>query len=219
MESLLAPDGAPNWVTVADAARQLTATGDEIDASNVSRYLKRFRDIPQKREGKFRYVDLTALVAHRAVNVRVSDKQAARSITVPPPSPREGAPDSGGEGDTGTPRLGAINLALKELELSKRQREEALAAGTVIHASEVLELISATLRALVGGMETGEATIAQRYGREIAAEFRRLRKSAQGSASSRLGELARKHLPAHLVSAAVAAGAQAMPDPRDDNGG
>lgn len=210
MEKTAAPASAPNWVTVAEAARLLTAAGDKIDASNVSRYLKRFRDIPQKREGKYRYADLTALIEHRSTNVQVADKQASRSLqpasapTAEPDAPAAETSDGPDEGS-----LGALNLALKQLEFRKRKREEDLADGTVVQASEVLQLISGTVHALISGLETGEAAIAQRFGREIAADFRKNRKTAMASASTHLGDLARKHLPAQLAVPALAAADEA----------
>ena len=70
----------PGWVTVAAAAAELTRAGDTIDASNVSRYLARNHDIPQEKEGKFRFVDLAALRAHRSTSVYVADKREQRDL-------------------------------------------------------------------------------------------------------------------------------------------
>jgi hypothetical protein len=201
--------GAARWVSVAEAARLLSASGDKIDASNVSRYLARFPAIPTRKDGKFRMVNLDALLAHRAENVQVADRQAARGMMVaaaPPLQPALVAPSAEPEQDApaGSP-MQAINLQIKELELRRKKREEDLADGTVIAAAEVIALISATMTAFVGALARQEVEFTQRHGKVIGSEFRRARKSAQADAARHLSDLANKHLPAAMRSDAMAA--------------
>lgn len=195
----------PHWVTVADAAKALTAAGDTIDASNVSRYLARHADIPSKKEGKFRRVDLKSLAEHRKVNIFVADKQSARGIEAGGDAPAPLLPMQGSSvaADDSDPSLGDVNLALKKLDLRQKQRDQDLADGKVVPDTEVLTLISTVLQSFVAALERQEATIAQQYGREVAARFRQCRKAAQADAARRLGELAKKHLPAALVPSAM----------------
>lgn len=197
---------SPKWVTVSAAAIALTKLGDKIDASNVSRYLARHKDsIPTERRGKFRLVDLDALASHRKTSVFVADKQSSRGVDVTPvvdlplAQPRKSAPTEDDEDAS----LGQINRALKALELRRRQREEDEADGKLVPDHEVLTLIAATVQTLTGSLERQEASIAQIYGREVAAQFRKARKAALADASRRLVDLAKRHLPAAIAPRAV----------------
>jgi len=59
------------------------------------------------------------------------------------------------------------------------------------------------MQTFVGALESEEVSMTQAHGREIGAAFRRARKAAQARASTRLTELAHKHLPPSIgVSAA-----------------
>ncbi len=196
------------WVTVADAAARLTEAGDKIDASNVSRYLARHADIPSRKDGKFRYIDLMALAAHRKVNVFVADKQTARGIEhAERPAALLALLQQPAAPDEADPTLAGINLALKKLDLRQKQREQDLADGKVVPDHEVLTLISTVLQTFVAALERQEATVAQQYGREVAARFRQSRKAAQADAARRMGELASKHLPSALAAPAMDAAA------------
>lgn len=202
-------------VTIARAAELLTASGDQITAPNVSRYVERWKElIWSEKRGRERLVDLTELIEHRRTNVQVADKQSARGVQPLLPTPAVPSPaapqtpaspvaltEDDPEGvEPGS--LGDLNLALKKLELRKRQREEDLADGSVIGADEVLELISTTLGAMITSFEQQEPIIAQRFGREIAAAFRKSRKDAQLQAGRVLKDLAQKLLPENLIAAA-----------------
>ncbi len=60
------------WVSITEAAERLTAAGDAVDRSTLSRYLKQHGEaLPLRRSGKSNLVDLTALVAHRGENIRI----------------------------------------------------------------------------------------------------------------------------------------------------
>lgn len=199
-------------VTVGEASAFLTANGDPITPSNVSRYLARFPQIPQEKKGKFRYVDPLALKKHRDENVLVGEKQSARGLTAPPPfaltpatphqqRPADIAEDLPIAADPGSPlqqaALAHRKLQIRELELNLAERE-----GHLVPDQEVLALVTGAMQALIGELERQESDIAGRYGREVAAEFRKARKAAQARASARLIELARQHLPPALALAA-----------------
>jgi hypothetical protein len=200
------------WVTVAKAAEVLTARGDEIDPSNVSRYLARYPVIPSERRGKFRMVDLAALIEHRRTNVFVADKQAARGteaaasppvvaasapVVVQPKAEPEPLELTAPDGDSS---LADINKQIKLLELRRRQREEDEADGKVIPSDEVLVLISTAMRTMVAEFERQEVNVAQKFGRDVSIEFRKVRKAAQAKAAAELIEMAKKNMPAALAA-------------------
>lgn len=195
------------WVTTASAAQALTAGGDKIDASNVSRYLARFEAIPQMRSGKYRYVDLEGLKAHRAENVLVLEKRTARDLPEVPP-PAEAVEDR-------APRarepslMQDTALELKRLELRAAQMDMAEREGQLVAADEVLALMAGVLETFIGELERQETLIGNLHGREIAAAIRRSRKAAQGAAAAKLTELALKtmhpDLAAKLTGTATAA--------------
>ena len=61
-----------DWISITEAAGRLTAAGDRIDRSSLSRYLKQHADaLPLKPDGKSNLVNFVALVAHRGENVRI----------------------------------------------------------------------------------------------------------------------------------------------------
>ncbi|MBX3480098.1 MAG: hypothetical protein KF842_06835 [Caulobacter sp.] len=199
-------------MTVAEAAQALSRAGDRIDASNVSRYLARFRDLPQEKIGKFRFVDLNALARHRQTNVLVGEKQAARDmpepqlVLQPRPSARVSRVDDD-EADEIAPassELNQANVHLKRLKIREAELDLAEREGHLVPDSEVMVLVSGVLQTLVSELERGETALASSHGREVAAAARRIRKAAQAKASEKLIELAKRHLPAHLAVQASA---------------
>lgn len=199
------------WVTVADAAAALTKAGDEIDPSNVSRYLQAHPEVPSKKFGKYRYVDPVALKAHRDTNVMVTEKRGARGLSVAASAPQlspvkaelplVAAIEDPTEVDQGSP-LNAANLQLKQLQIRNQEIDLAEKEGKLVPATEVLALAAGVVETFVGELERGEVEIAQSMGREAGAAFRKHRKAAQLKASAKLIELAKNHLPPALALAA-----------------
>ncbi|MBP1852131.1 hypothetical protein [Rhizobium halophytocola] len=112
------------WISITEAAQRLTVTGDRIDRSTLSRYLKQHGEaLPLKADGKSNLVDFNALVAHRAENIRIRVAAPAPGQ----PSSRATA-STGGDRFTGTQSNGAARKAqaeaeLREMDLAKRRRE------------------------------------------------------------------------------------------------
>lgn len=204
-----APEG---WVTVAAAAEALSRAGDQIDASNVSRYLARFPTLPQRKVGKFRYLDLKALAAHRKTNVLVGEKQAYREAPdpvlalQPKPSARrvieldDEDDDDAPQGDRAPSELNQANVDLKRLKIREAQMDLDEREGRLVPDRDVLSLISGVVQTLVAELERQEGVLAASHGREVAAIVRRGRKAAQAAAGRKLLELARKHLKPALAS-------------------
>ena len=145
------------WVTVAAAAAALTRAGDKIDASNVSRYLARNSDIPSRKDGRCRFVDLAALMAHRNTSVFVGDKRQARDLVdamIEPTAParRAAAPAEMEDEDERAPPAGSelsqANLELKRLQVREKQLEMRVREGELIEAAEVQAVLAGVVRTL-----------------------------------------------------------------------
>lgn len=201
----------PGWVTVAAAADALTEAGDPIDASNVSRYLARNPDVPSEKHGKFRWVDLAALKAHRSTSVYVADKREARDV--PPartPFAPPAAPDADDEPtERSSSALSQTKLAIQQIELRKRQREEEVEAGRLVPIEDLQVVVSAALGAFVAELSRQEQVLVAKIGREATAEVRKAHRAARAAAATRLIEAAQ----AQLHPAAVA---QLDPAPAGD---
>lgn len=195
------------WVTVAAAAAALTQAGDDIDPSNVSRYLARFSDIPSEKVGKYRWLDLAALVRHRADNVLVGEKRGARDLdpaqSVAPVGERRSrlVVDADDDLDDAAPTsaIGTANLTLKHLAIRDKELDLAERQGELVKADEVLAMLGGVLEALVSELERQEMLITTDFGREVGAAVRKSRRAAQAHAARRLGELAKIHLPPELA--------------------
>lgn len=186
----------PGFVTVVEAAAELTRRGDAITAPNVSRYLDRNPDISAEKLGKYRYVDLAALILHRSGNVQ---SHAKRDAALPGPSPIPAVEDDGAEGGGSTSSgisraIQEANLRLKELQVRDAEREDQLAEGELVPAADVLSVVTMSLHAMISELERAEVSIAARHGRAVATDFRKARKEAQAKAAEQLTRLAKKHL-------------------------
>lgn len=203
----------PGWVTVAAAAAELTRAGDTIDASNVSRYLARNLDIPQEKDGKFRFVDLAALKAHRGSSLFVSDKRQARDlepdrpVRTPVAAELDDAPDDQGPARGGS-ELQATNLELRQIELRRKRREEEVEDGRLIPLEELQTVTNAMMGAFVAELARQEQVLTAKLGREAGLEIRRAHRTARSSAAARLIEAAQQSLQptaaAQLVTDAAA---------------
>lgn len=179
------------WVTVAAAAATLTKAGDRIDASNVSRYLARNSDIPQRREGKFRYVDLQALMTHRNTSVFVADKRQARDQDAPTPIPAAAPTDIDDEAPAPAgSAIASTNLELKQIELRRKLREEAIETGALVPADEVRTICAGMLEAYAAELARQEGHLTTKLGREIGMQIRKAHRLARAEAVKRLIEAA-----------------------------
>lgn len=192
-----ARNGPTGFVTVAQAAAELTRRGDRIDASNVSRYLARNPEIASRKEGRCRYVDLAGLIVHRSGNLQ----SASRRDTVTPATLDM---DLGDESGTALPpgiasEIQQANLRIKQLEVRKREREDALEVGDLVPAEQVLNVINNALATFVSELERAEVGIAALHGRSIASDFRKARKDAQQAASIKLAQTAKAEMHATVA--------------------
>lgn len=189
----------PGWVTVAAAAAELTRAGDTIDASNVSRYLARNPDIPQEKEGKFRFVDLAALKAHRSSSLFVADKRQAREIDAvgpvrtPVAPPTDDAGDQRGAQSSSSP-LQTTNFELKQIELRRARREEAIEEGSLIPIGDLQAVVTAAMGAFTAELARQEQALTAKLGREAGILVRQAHRTARAAAAARLTEAAQEQL-------------------------
>lgn len=182
----------PGFVTVAEAAAELTRRGDAIDASNVSRYLARNPEIASEKSGKFRYVDLAALIFHRGGNGQSIAKRDGQ--VVPDLVDANDEPGSSSLPPGITSEIQQANLRLKQLQVREKEREDQLAEGELVPTADVLSVVTMVMQTFIAELERAEVTIASRHGRVVSSDFRKLRKDAQTKASQRLIQLAQQHL-------------------------
>ncbi len=183
------------YVTVAQAAAELTRRGDAITAPNVSRYLDRNPEIGTEKQGKFRYVDLAALILHRSGNVLSvgrRDEPSGSSALLDIEADDGGAAASPLTGVTS--EIQQANLRLKQLQVREKEREDQLAEGEVAPVADVISVVTVAMQTFISELERAEVTIASRHGRIVATDFRKARKEAQEKAAARLAQLAEKTL-------------------------
>lgn len=195
----------PGWVTVADAAAALTAAGDPIDASNVSRYLARNPGVPSEKVGKFRWVDLQALAEHRRSSVYVADKREARAVEAPrAPLPPDLDADDHSASAPMTPQA-RNKLLIQELEIRERLRKEAEAEGRLVPVDDFQVVISAMMGAFAAELARHEANLTARFGAPVGIAVRQAHWEARAAAAARLKAAAQEVLKAAAVERAAAA--------------
>lgn len=171
------------FVTVAQAAEELTRRGDRIDPSNVSRYLARNPEIASRKDGRCRYVDLAALIMHRSGNLLSAARRDAgidEDQDLDDPDSVVGLP-------TGVAsEIQQANLRIKQLQVRRAEREDALEVGDLVPAEQVLTVINTVMAIFVSELERAEVGIASLHGRPVAADFRKARKAAQSAAAAKL---------------------------------
>ncbi|MBX8803222.1 hypothetical protein HBA92_21065 [Ochrobactrum sp. MR28] len=110
------------WISISDAAQRLTAMGDLVERSTLSRYIKQHSEaIEVREEGKARLVEFETLVTHRSENIR---------IRVAPPITRTAAvrgnanpaPRFSGSQSDGAARKAQADAELREMDLAERRK-------------------------------------------------------------------------------------------------
>lgn len=114
---------AEQWMSITDAASALTAAGDRVDRTSLSRYLKQHADaLPLKPAGKSNLVDFEALVLHRGENMRV--RQPAPTVVgnlgQQPTSSDTNFP---GTKLDGSKRKANADAEIREMDLAERRKE------------------------------------------------------------------------------------------------
>lgn len=153
------------WVSITEAAERLTAGGDPVDRSTLSRYVTQHAEaIPTHVRGRSRMVDLETLTAHRAENIRLGPGRLPATIIASPKAPLPGQPAKGrfaGSQADGAARKAIADAELREMDLAERRRElTPVAEVDEAGRAAVVLMTSAFERAI----ESEAATLALKYG-------------------------------------------------------
>lgn len=128
------------WISITDAAARLSAAGDSVDRSTLSRYLKQHSEaLPLRPDGKSNLVEFGALAAHRAENVRLRKPAPAllSSSAAPIGQPRHFA----GTQSEGAARKMQAEAEMREMDLAERRGELTLVAEVDKGARDAVALM------------------------------------------------------------------------------
>ncbi len=114
-----------DWISITEAAARLTQSGDKVDRSTLSRYLKQHAEaLPLREDGKSNKVDYIALVEHRSGNIRIRSAPAGTLFSVASPAPSSGGVHNRNKTQAdGNARKALADAELKEMDLAKRRGE------------------------------------------------------------------------------------------------
>ncbi|MFC5760535.1 hypothetical protein [Rhizobium sp. GCM10022189] len=149
------------WMSITEAAAKLSAAGDQVDRSTLSRYLKQHSEaLTLKPDGKSNLVDYIALLAHRRENVRIRQAPGAAS-----PSAQRSAPSSrfSGTQSDGVARKAQADAELREMDLAER-RKELTPVAEVDQAGR--DAVAMMMSAFERAIETEAASLSLKYGWE-----------------------------------------------------
>lgn len=106
------------WVSITEAAARLSASGDAVDRSTLSRYLKQHSEaLPLRPAGKSNLVEFGALAAHRRENIRLRPAADTR----PGAGRAMAAPRFVGSQSDGAARKAQADAEMREMDLAERR--------------------------------------------------------------------------------------------------
>ncbi|MER9875584.1 hypothetical protein [Mesorhizobium sp. M0195] len=154
---------AGEWISITDAAARLSAAGDRIDRSTLSRYLKQHAQaLPTREEGKSHLVEFGVLVAHRGENIRlravppVSGQAAGLGLKAMAPPSRF----AGSQSD-GFARKAQADAEMREMDLAKRRGELTPTAEVDKAGRDAIALMQS---AFDRAIESEAASLSVKYG-------------------------------------------------------
>ncbi len=176
-----------DWISITEAAARLTAAGDPIERSTLSRYLQQHAEALAIREaGKTRLVEFTALQAHRVENIRLKAPAGERG----PPAQRQpsgkGRRFAGSQAD-GAARKASADAEMKELDLAERRKQLTPTAEVDRAGRDAIALLQSAFDQAV---DTQSVEFAHRYGWDE----RQVRVALKGFARSGLDVFHRRML-------------------------
>ena len=144
-------------VSITEAAALLTAAGDAVERSTLSRYIAQHSEaLPLVRAGKSNLIDFELLCAHRSENVRLP--------RMPPASPAaSGASRFPRSQSDGAARKAQADAEMKEMDLAVRRKILTPVAEVDAAAREAVALMQS---AFERSIETEAASAALKYGWE-----------------------------------------------------
>ncbi|MER8427813.1 hypothetical protein [Mesorhizobium sp. M1403] len=151
---------AGEWISITDAAARLSAAGDRIDRSTLSRYLKQHAQaLPTREEGKSHLVEYGALVAHRGENIRLR----ALPVAAPGVGKQPAKPPSrfAGSQSDGFARKAQADAEMREMDLAKRRGELTPTAEVDKAGRDAIALMQS---AFDRAIESEAASLSVKYG-------------------------------------------------------
>ncbi|MER8556125.1 hypothetical protein NKJ35_24200 [Mesorhizobium sp. M0136] len=154
---------AGEWISITDAAARLSAAGDRIDRSTLSRYLKQHAQaLPTREEGKSHLVEFGALVAHRGENIRL---RTVPPIAGQPPGvgrlPAKPPSRFAGSQSDGFARKAQADAEMREMDLAKRRGELTPTAEVDKAGRDAIALMQS---AFDRAIESEAASLSVKYG-------------------------------------------------------
>lgn len=145
------------WVSITEAAARLTAAGDIVDRSTLSRYLKQHSEaLPLRRDGKSNLVEYGSLRAHRGENIRLKPTSPVSRPLTPLAAVRGGSTQS-----EASARKLAADAEMREMDLALRR-------GQLVPSSEVdragREAVALMQAAFEQALEREASSAALKYG-------------------------------------------------------
>ncbi|WP_287149545.1 hypothetical protein [Mesorhizobium sp.] len=154
---------AGEWISITDAAARLSAAGDRIDRSTLSRYLKQHSEaLPTREEGKSHLVEYGALVAHRGENIRLRNIPPVAGLA-PGLSSSKGRPVSrfAGSQSDGQARKAQADAEMREMDLAQRRGELTPTAEVDKAGRDAIALMQS---AFDRAIESEAASLSVKYG-------------------------------------------------------
>lgn len=152
-----------DWISITEAAARLTARGDAVDRSTLSRYLKQHSEaLALRPSGKSNLVEFGALLEHRQANIRLRPIAAAPT-SAPPSAARGGMPAQrfAGSQSDGAARKAQADAELREMDLAERRKELTLVAEVDQAGRDAVVLMQSAFERAV---ESEAATLSLKYG-------------------------------------------------------
>ncbi len=155
------------WISITEAAARLSAAGDRVDRSTLSRYLKQHAEaLPLKPDGKSNLVDYVALTTHRGENIRIrplaSAPIAAQSKAVSASAGQSPRQFTGSQAE-GAARKVQAEAEIKEIKLAE-MRGELTPVGEVDQAGR--DAVAMMQSAFERAIETEAQMLSLKYGWE-----------------------------------------------------
>ncbi|WP_292654071.1 hypothetical protein [Mesorhizobium sp.] len=154
---------AGEWISITDAAARLSAAGDRIDRSTLSRYLKQHSEaLPTREEGKSHLVEYGALVAHRGENIRLRNIPPVAGLA-PGLGTKAKSPPSrfAGSQSDGFARKAQADAEMREMDLAKRRGELTPTAEVDKAGRDAIALMQSAFERAI---ESEAASLSVKYG-------------------------------------------------------
>ncbi|MGY6663376.1 MAG: hypothetical protein ACXIVO_13760 [Glycocaulis sp.] len=169
-------DSTPEWVSLTDAARLLTAEGDRADRSTLSRYCDQ-HGIEKRRQGRTAFVDLNALRQHRRENYTrevMSGRALPPELPQQPPTSRQiSAPASASHA---APLPASPSAEVRDLDPARREKAAKASMAELELAQRLGQLVliaevDAGMADAVAGLRQTANALVRQAAQEMVAEL------------------------------------------------